>query len=103
MTTTTPAHMARPLTNTTTTTGARTKVAAVAAVVAVVAVVAVGNRVGTEGERQGIGFECVGLGLWMSILRRACGASTRMVGAGGGCTHNSSGEWRRGGALATLA
>ena len=97
MTTTTPAHMARPLTNTTTTTGARTKVAAVAAVVAV------GNRVGTEGERQGIGFECVGLGLWMSILRRAYGASTRMVGAGGGCTHNSSGEWRRGGALATLA
>ena len=99
MTTTTPAHMARLLTNTTTTTGARTKVAAV---VAVVAVVAVGNRVGTEGERQGIGFECVGLGLWMSILRRAYGASTRTVGAEGGCTHNSSGEWRRGGALATL-
>jgi hypothetical protein len=98
MTTTTPGHMARPLTNTTTTTGARTKVAAVAAVAAVVAV---GNGVGTERKRPDIGFECVGLGLWMSILRRACRASTGV--ARGGCTHNSSGEWRRGDALATLA
>ena len=92
MTTTTPGHMARPLTNTTTTTGARTKVAAV---------VAVGNGVETERKRPDIGFECVGLGLWMSILRRACRASTGV--AGGGCTPNSSGEWRRGAALVTLA